>query len=481
MSSTNKEKAENLNNSIMVLTIDIGNGICDKLRICDINNYQEEAYDFCAKNNLDFNTMKEINHQIEKVLLDSGVFINENIPNNNEIKPVYLKKNQKNLKKNNYLNNYKNSLNRKKEADSNKKVIKRYNEKSMNYTNKMMKDSNKSNNYSYLLSTSRGNTSSIKTTSTKDFNIKSNIKNAFHTIKGNSERNSENKHNMLKYSKKSNDIKSFRYNSNKYSGFVKDSNNMIGKDENSEILFSYSHNTKINDSNKNKKQKESIELLNKDGLNNKKEKNKKNEIMIIEFDTNNNNNNNNNDEEKNNKKNINDKFNNILNSISLIDKDFKKDNSEKIIYRTNKTESNEQKSNFNNLTNKSDIYIKSKMNCNLSNVDKIKNFNQYREDKIKNLKEQQEKQLGEFYTFRPLINHNINTEVNQDNKNHKRTNTSSRFDRLYDYRISYKENKQKLSVKYEEKYSFRPKINSKSCYPLTKISFNERLKLYSNK
>ena len=90
-----------------------------------------------------------------------------------------------------------------------------------------IKDSNKSNNYSYLMSTSRGNTSSIKSSSNKEFNLKSNIKNAFHTIKGNTERNIDNKHNDLKYSNKSNDIKSYRQNSNRYSGFVKDSHNII--------------------------------------------------------------------------------------------------------------------------------------------------------------------------------------------------------------------------------------------------------------
>ena len=129
MSSTIKNKAENLNNSIMVLTIDIGNGTCDKLKIYNINNYQEESYDFCAKNNLDFNTMKEINHQIEKVLLDSGIFMNEYNSKTNEENSIYQKKNQKNLKKHNYSNNFKDALNKKKEeAASNKKMIKRYNE-----------------------------------------------------------------------------------------------------------------------------------------------------------------------------------------------------------------------------------------------------------------------------------------------------------------------------------------------------------------
>ena len=76
MTSLILSKAGSLNSSIIVLTIDIGNGVCDKLRIHDIDNYQEESYDFCAKNNLDFNTMKEINSQIEKVILDNDLFHN---------------------------------------------------------------------------------------------------------------------------------------------------------------------------------------------------------------------------------------------------------------------------------------------------------------------------------------------------------------------------------------------------------------------
>ena len=480
MSSLIQNKAENLNNSIMVLTIDIGNGICDKLRIHDINNYQEETYDFCAKNNLDFNTMKEINHQIQTVLSDSGVLINEII----EEKPLCKKKNQNKLMKNNYLNSFKNALNKKKEELLNKKVIKRHNEKPLNHMTQRMKDSNRSNNYSYLMSNTRGNSNSTKTSSTKESNIKTNVKNAFHAVKGDSERLIDNNYNVLKYNNKINNIKSFRQNSNKFSCLSKDSISLYNNDENNKVLFSYSHSKKNNEKNKaNKKIKESIEILNKDDNNN----NKKEEMMIIEFDSYNSNNNNskkNNKEEKSKKKEQNDQFSNILNSISLINKDYLKINdssSEKIIYRANKTESNEQKSNFTNLTNKSEIYLKSKMNYNLSYVDKIKDFEKIKEEKIKNLKEQKEKQFKKLYTFRPLINHHINTEIDQENKNHKRTNTSSRFDRLYDYRLSYKENKKKLSGKYEEKYSFHPKINSLSCYPLTKMTFNERLKLYSNK
>ena len=480
MSSEIQNKAENLNNSIMVLTIDIGNGICDKLRIHDINNYQEETYDFCAKNNLDFNTMKEINHQIQNVLSDSGAIIDEITTKIPEEKPFYIRKNQNKLMKNNYLNNFKNALNKKKEIVSNKKAIKKPNEKPLNNTTQKIRDSNKSNNYSYLTSNLRGNSNSTKTSSIKEYNIKSNVKNAFHTLKGNSERNFDNKYNILKNNNNSTDIKSFRQNSDKLSGYLEEKNNLVSNEANSKVLYSYSHNRKNEENNKAiKKRKESIELLNKEESN----KGRKDEMMIIEFDSNDNNNSNNNKEKY---KNIssNEKFNNILNSISLIKKDFHRfndSNSEKIIYRANKTESNEQRTNFTILTNKSDIDLKNKIHFNLFSFDQIKNFKKFKEEKIKNLKEQQEKQFKKLYTFRPLINHNINTETNQNNKDHKRTNTSSRFDRLYDYRISYKENKKKLSDKYTEKYTFQPKINSASSYPLTKMSFNERLKLYSNK
>ena len=61
----NDNQENNLNSSIMILTIDIGNGICDKLKIHNISKYEQETYDFCAKNNLDFHTMREINSQIK--------------------------------------------------------------------------------------------------------------------------------------------------------------------------------------------------------------------------------------------------------------------------------------------------------------------------------------------------------------------------------------------------------------------------------
>ena len=480
MSSNFQNKKENYNNALMVLTIDVGNGTCDKLKIFNINNYQEETYDFCAKHNLDFNTMKEINHQIENVLMNSGIFKNENNSKNNKIgNGLYIKKPQNKINKDNYLSKFK----KKKEIDTNKKVIKRYNEKPFNSITQRMKDSNKnSSNYSSLISNSKINTSSTKGTSIKDFAIKSNVKNAFNTIKANTDR----KKNILNNSNLNSDIKVQEKNEKKCScSYLRDSSNILSGYNNNDILFSYSYKDKNNENNNNNnKRKESIDLLNKDNITNKKEKSRKDEMMIIEFDPGNDNNDDPIEKVNSNTKDTNEKFSSILNSISLIDKDYNKlfINTDKNQYKSNKirTESNEENNISNNLINKSNTSTKIKNKFNLSCADIIKNQQKFREDKIQNLKKLNEIELKKLYTFKPLINLNSNTETNKGN-NHKRGNTTSRFDKLYDYMISYKENKKKLSVKYEKNYPFQPKINSLSSYPLTKISFNERLKLYSNK
>ena len=273
MSSIIHGNKELLNNSVMVLTIDIGNGICDKLSIHDINNYQEESYDFCAKNNLDFNTMKEINHQIQNVLMNSGALKNEFNFKKKQGKSLYIKKNSFNQNKENYSNKNKNIIHKNSEIDTNKKVVKRYNEKPLNYLTQRMKDSNINNNYSSFVHSQRGYTSSTKGSSIKEFNLKTNVKNAFSSLKGNSERNIMNNHDSLKYNNKSNGIKSGRHNSSEYNMLIRDSHNRIS-DGNNEIIFTYSHNKKNNKSNK--KRKESIEILNQDEINNKNEKNKNN-------------------------------------------------------------------------------------------------------------------------------------------------------------------------------------------------------------
>ena len=66
---------------MMILTIDIGNGHVDKLQLFDLNNIEQETYDFCVKNKLDFNTMQEINTQIQNVLKDKQIEEEQEIEN----------------------------------------------------------------------------------------------------------------------------------------------------------------------------------------------------------------------------------------------------------------------------------------------------------------------------------------------------------------------------------------------------------------
>ena len=121
MEYINKNQENNLNNSIMILTRDVGNGICDKLRIHNLNNYEQETFDFCANNNLDFLT--EINNQIQKVINDNKIFNNDNEPNNNKQSNNIQNNNQikKNIKKGN------NNNSNKRKNIPNKKIINRYN------------------------------------------------------------------------------------------------------------------------------------------------------------------------------------------------------------------------------------------------------------------------------------------------------------------------------------------------------------------
>ena len=233
MTSLILSKAGSLNSSIIVLTIDIGNGVCDKLRIHDIDNYQEESYDFCAKNNLDFNTMKEINSQIEKVILDNDLFHNNTSRINKENNKLIYQKKIKEKK-------YKQSLVKKKGNSCNKKIIKRHNEKSLISMSQRIKDSNKINNNSVLMSNySKGNTSTSTTTkyssSIKEFNSKN-------------KENNNTKNNI---------------------------NNKILYHKEQQLKKQKSHNKKNEEFIKSKKIKESIEILNQGEIKKKKKKKKK--------------------------------------------------------------------------------------------------------------------------------------------------------------------------------------------------------------
>ena len=66
-SNDNKEKNEfeDETSPDMILTIDIGNNQLKKLNIYDIDNTEQDIYNFCLKNKLDFKFLKEIKNQIQ--------------------------------------------------------------------------------------------------------------------------------------------------------------------------------------------------------------------------------------------------------------------------------------------------------------------------------------------------------------------------------------------------------------------------------
>ena len=64
LNNENKEKKiKEERTPVMILTIDIGNNKLELLNIYDINNPEQDIYNFCLKNKLDFNILKEINLQ----------------------------------------------------------------------------------------------------------------------------------------------------------------------------------------------------------------------------------------------------------------------------------------------------------------------------------------------------------------------------------------------------------------------------------
>ena len=273
MASSNDNKENDLNNSIMILTIDIGNGICDKLRIHNLNNYEQETYDFCASNNLDFHTMREINNQIQKVIDDNKILNNERIHKNNKEKNNF-KDNKQNEKTKNIKSNSKKIKN-----IPNNNLMNRYTTNPISYATQRKKDSNKNNSYGIFNSNTRVSTSSSKGSSIKckkgqNNNIIKNVKNAFNEIKKKSNVNSLNKiinkDNLIIKNNIFNNIDDIlEYSSNKKENKNENGEKkMVGSEECKKILYSDLTEEKKEFNIHSKKRKESIEILNTEEINN---------------------------------------------------------------------------------------------------------------------------------------------------------------------------------------------------------------------
>ena len=562
---------------MMILTIDIGNGHFDKLQLFDLNNIEQETYDFCVKNKLDFNTMQEINNQIENVLKDKqfqeeqamdNIFqeikeeeenderitdnnINEDnktnedninddiseednyekndnklivednnknkqesiiIPNSNEIcletaPNENINSNYTIENENNNINNNindeenKNEIINDKKNDNNIDIKNNINEEDNKNENKTNKSSNKSKESNNSLSKTESNQSK------KDFkfrkkSIKENIKDAISMAKEqtkekdnilNKDINNNSNLNSKKIIKQEKDNDKSKENKNNKS------NQNIEPDDNSNIRNKIIEKNQNENNSINNKIPNNIKNIPKcNNEKNKSEKNIKNNENIINQNVSNIQNNNNiSKERKSSKKKYTNKsasnktchinnFNNYNPGKELYKRGLKylEDEKEKLEALKNNLEIDDLEENtFAPKINKisqtqNDKRREKKLEC--SNPEIIKNYKQYKESKLEFLKQKTDKDFNKIHTFKPIINQSFSTtKINRNNNNDE--NAKSTFERLYDYRIDYKENNDKLKEKIYNEYSFKPQINENSIFYKMNIPFNERLQTYSNK
>ena len=505
MADLNENQENDLNNSIMILTIDIGNGICDKLRIHNINNYEQETYDFCSNYHLDFQTMKEINNQIQKVINENKIFNDEKETKNNKQSSNYQYKKNVEDKNNRKNNNIINNLSKRKNIP-NKKIINRYNGNPLSYIKKRQKDSNKNNSYGILNNNTRVSTNSSKGSSIinnkQNMKIIKNVKNAFNIIKKNSIFNSTNtikvkENNLENNNKIFNDINNncLEYSSNNTNENLNDNNdNKKFNIEENNIIFPDLNEDKIDSNIYSKKRKESIEILNTEEIDiDNQITEKENNLDLINQKK---------EENESNKYNNNNDNNFIINKENESNKKKKEKNNHAIKNRANSERNNfkenqeilNKKRNSFNLTNKNNRnnfnithYSSNKYRKwdEYSKEDIIKNYKKYKEEKFQNLIEKLEIEFKKQYTFHPRINKNkYNREsklfFNEDNILNKKSKSLARFEKLYNDRISFRENRNKLKDQLDKEFSYKPTINKRS-YAMINIAFSERLKLYTNR
>ena len=72
-----------LKSPVMILSIDVGNGKVEELKLYSLESPKKDIYKFCTVNKLDYDTMDEIIKQVEELIRDR---LNESNQNENEDK-----------------------------------------------------------------------------------------------------------------------------------------------------------------------------------------------------------------------------------------------------------------------------------------------------------------------------------------------------------------------------------------------------------
>ena len=173
LNNENKEKKiKEERTPVMILTIDIGNNKLELLNIYDINNPEQDIYNFCLKNKLDFNILKEIKEQIQ-ILISQNIYknIQQNQINSFSKEPSQISEingNEKN-KYQNFINNSDNLTETNFNTNQQNNIEDNINIFEMNDNNKnniMAKSTNNNNLKKYYskLSNYTTNTNNIKDT-----------------------------------------------------------------------------------------------------------------------------------------------------------------------------------------------------------------------------------------------------------------------------------------------------------------------------
>ena len=437
-------------NPIMILTIEIGNNSCDKLMIYDIKTREQETYNFCLKNKLDYSTMKEINNSINNI-------INSNTLTN-------LKSNKKNISQQNIPT-----------FSSNNKI-----KQKIIPTNKIKKQDKHYTSLNTRPSSSGSKTSSLNKTK----NMKKNIKNAIFIVKKYSQ-TLEIKNKIQKESK-SLEIKEHP-NSVSSSPKIEFTKNKKMEPSIEKNYFSESEVMKENNGISN-----SCSLISDDNLINSMEKKNINNIKresVIDDEKKNNNilqkyfNNEQIDDiptiksqitKKSNKQS---KISNPGKNLYEREIQYKEKQKQKIEILKKNLETDEAEEytftpKINNLS-KREIVKRKQKKLEYSNPEIIKNYKKYKDKKQEELNKKQEIEFKKNYPFKPVLNN--------ESKNKSMKNISNIFEKLYNDRIEYKTKSIKMREEYIKQFSYKPKIIKNSSFMKINLPFNERLKTYSSR
>ena len=500
-------------NPLISLTLDIGNQKYERLEKNKLDNSENDIFKFCVKNKLDYKSMKEINDKVKNII-DKRKISNNNIKiknNNNQFTLIKVGR-CKNYKDTKNINNFShnnfnsfcvnNSNNNKNNSYSNFEIYNNINRLfSPNISNYDVKNKIRLSKIHYKNSVFNNKNELFN--SSKLFNSE-NIKNFNKRINNNIISN-------FKKGNKNNDKKENYINKNKFptSKIQKKNKNYINQNLNilNQINSNYYNEeekeyntTDISDSNKN-------ELYYKKKVNNSnrnyiRQKNRNNNIYDYQTHYNIKNKMKMNTSELNsllsknfcNSKNINNfnmynsKSNNFVKQNLNLGKPIKKFFTIRGSIETENTKENilSQKLNnssyIHNLNIKNNFFNYSQKNF-IDKNDKLRNINIKKKIENKSDKFQYHKFIigsKEGGVKREINIYKIKKDSLSTNSQSK-TKNISRFEKLYNDRIEYEENFQKLKKQDEEKYSYKPKINKCSSFFKINKPFNERLKTYNNK